>query len=184
MLFPFSRQRCSPCAKSTRNRQIWCYTFAVIIEMSTSLNVVFFCFVIFFLNFDQHRAAKFKKKRERSDVVSLFSHRETRLLIHLAFHHQRWWRRTDATGHAWTPSDHQYLESAVQHFYRHVNDQPSMSQQRAGRATESDAQAFLFFNLVDNVSYFVQLQSWSLKEGNKKKTQITKKKKRTMFFVE
>lgn len=26
------------------------------------------------------------------------------------------------------------------------------------------AQAFLFFNLVDNVSYFVQLQSWSLRE--------------------
>lgn len=38
---------------------------------------------------------------------------------------------------------------------------------------ESDAaQAFLFFNLVDNVSYFVQLQSWSLK---KRKTQVTKK---------
>lgn len=38
---------------------------------------------------------------------------------------------------------------------------------------ESDAaQAFLFFTLVDNVSYFVQLQSWSLKE---EKAQIIKK---------
>lgn len=41
---------------------------------------------------------------------------------------------------------------------------------------ESDAQAFLFFNLVDNVSYFVQLQSWSLKEGGKKKKTNHKKK--------
>lgn len=45
---------------------------------------------------------------------------------------------------------------------------------------ESDAaQAFLFLSLVDNVSYFVQLQSWSLKEGNpppKKKKKIADKK--------
>lgn len=46
-----------PCAKSTRNLQIWCYTFAVIIEMRTSLD----CF--FFLNFDQHSAAKLKKEK-------------------------------------------------------------------------------------------------------------------------
>lgn len=65
-----------------------------------------------------------------------------------------------------------------------------MSQQlagRGGRAMESDAQAFLFFNLVDNVSYFVQLQSWSLKEGGGKKKNITKKnpgKEEDNVFVE
>lgn len=104
-----------PCAKSIQNPQIWCYTFAVIIEMSISLDV--FVFFNILINTGQQN----KKKKERSDVVSLFSHIKTRLLIHLAFHHERWWWRTDTSGHVWAPWDHQYLESAVQHFYRHVN---------------------------------------------------------------
>lgn len=85
----------------------------------------------------------------------------------------------------WTPSDHQYLESAVQHLYHHVNGRPLTSQQlagRGGRAMESNAaQAFLFFNLVDNVSYFVQLQSWSLIE---EKSQITKKSQKNSGQIE
>lgn len=37
--------------------------------------------------------------------------------------------------------------------------------EEAGPRRGDAAQAFLFFSLFVNVSYFVQLQSWSLKEG-------------------
>lgn len=48
---------------------------------------------------------------------------------------------------------------------------------------EDTGQAFLFFNLFVNVSYFVQLQSWSLKKGKPKITkEFPQKTKKTKFL--
>lgn len=116
-----------------------------------------------------------------SDTASLFSHIKTWIITDQTFHHVRRWEWTDTTENVLTPSFFFFSFPPSRREFPGsmykcttcdvalLREQLSVFSvtQRTGRDGGRDgAHAFLFFNFVVKVSYFVQLQSWSLKERN------------------
>lgn len=122
-----------------------------------------------------------RMKKSRETQLGLFSHIKTRIFIDHSFHVRRWeW--TDTTGRVWTPTDYYlFLKRRTWDVCNENIPSPCTTVNvwllnswqslvllgaRSGMRGHGGAYAFRFFNFVVNVSYFVQLQSWSLKEEN------------------
>lgn len=162
-LLPSSCPILSQCDNS--NPQIWCYTFAITVEIRiSSLYGLWWILCI-----------KRKEVGWRSFIV--FSCKNK--IIHWSNLPPCETMGEDRHRWAWTlfflpPKEDQEKISRVRvQLYNVlsplccVNSLQSLVLlgAQAGDGGRNTAHAFLFFNLVVKVSYFVQLQSWSLKEG-------------------